>query len=133
MARFFLIQHKDMLFRLLRSSHRMCSIKKDVLKIFSKFIRQHLCCCLFLIKLQTWRPATLSKETPTQVFSCGYCKVFKNTYFEEHLRTAASVRKQRKNVFWHLAHEKQVRIAQIVRKTSLAFEIEYTSTNSNAA
>ena len=30
------------------------------------------------------------KETPTQVFSCEYCKIFKNTYFEEHLRTAAS-------------------------------------------
>ena len=25
------------------------------------------------------------KETPTQVFYCKYCKVFKNIYFEEHL------------------------------------------------
>ena len=24
------------------------------------------------------------------MFSCGYCEIFKNTYFEEHLRTAAS-------------------------------------------
>ena len=31
------------------------------------------------------------EETPTQVFSCEICKIFKNTYFEEHLRTAASV------------------------------------------
>ena len=31
------------------------------------------------------------KEIPTQVFSCEYCKIFNNTYFEEHLRTAASV------------------------------------------
>ena len=30
------------------------------------------------------------KETPTQVFSSKYCKICKNTYFEEHLRTAAS-------------------------------------------
>ena len=30
-------------------------------------------------------------ETPTQVFSCEYYEIFKNTYFEEHLRTAASV------------------------------------------
>ena len=30
-------------------------------------------------------------ETPTQVFSCEYCEIFKNTYFEEHLRTAANV------------------------------------------
>ena len=31
------------------------------------------------------------KETPTQVFSCEYCKIFKNIYFEEHLPRAASV------------------------------------------
>ena len=27
---------------------------------------------------------TFIKETPTQVFSCEICKMFKNTYFEEH-------------------------------------------------
>ena len=32
-------------------------------------------------------------DTPTRVFSSEYCKIFKNTYFEEHLRTAASVTK----------------------------------------
>ena len=31
------------------------------------------------------------KERPTHVFSCTCCEIFKNTYFEEHLRTAASV------------------------------------------
>ena len=30
-----------------------------------------------------------SKETPAQVFSCEFCEIFKNTYFLEHLRTAA--------------------------------------------
>ena len=31
------------------------------------------------------------KETPTQKFSSEYCEIFlKNTYFEEHLLTAAS-------------------------------------------
>ena len=25
------------------------------------------------------------KETSTQVFSCEYCKIFKNAYFEERL------------------------------------------------
>ena len=30
------------------------------------------------------------KETPTQVFSCKYCKNLKNTYIEENQRTAAS-------------------------------------------
>ena len=31
------------------------------------------------------------KETPTQVLSREICKIFKNTYFEEHLRTTAAV------------------------------------------
>ena len=30
------------------------------------------------------------KKTPTRVFSCKYCEIFKNTYFEQHLQTAAS-------------------------------------------
>ena len=25
-----------------------------------------------------------------QIFSCGYCEIFKNTYFEKHLGRAAS-------------------------------------------
>ena len=29
-------------------------------------------------------------EISTKVFSCKYCEIFKNTYFAEHLRTAAS-------------------------------------------
>ena len=33
----------------------------------------------------------IKKETPTQVLSFEYCEIFKNTYFEERLRTAASV------------------------------------------
>ena len=52
-------------------SHQRCSIIKPVLEYFSLFIGKHLYCSFFLI-------------------SCGYCKIFKNTYFEEHLRTAAS-------------------------------------------
>ena len=32
-------------------------------------------------------------ETPTHVFSCEYFEFFKNTFFEEHLQTAASVTK----------------------------------------
>ena len=31
-----------------------------------------------------------NKVTGLKVFPCEYCKIFKNTYFEEHLRTAAS-------------------------------------------
>ena len=30
------------------------------------------------------------KETITQLLSCEICEIFKNAYFEDHLRTAAS-------------------------------------------
>ena len=33
----------------------------------------------------------LLKKNPIQVLSYKYCKIFKNTYFEEHLQMAASV------------------------------------------
>ena len=44
-----------------------------------------------LIKLQALRHGTLLKKTPTQVFFCEICGIFKNTHFEEHLRTTASI------------------------------------------
>ena len=37
-----------------------------------------------LIKLQVFRPATLLKKTPTQVFSCEICEIFKNTFFSQN-------------------------------------------------
>ena len=41
------------------------------------------------------RPATLlKKETLTQVFSCEYCEIVKNTYIEKHLRRATSVHRK---------------------------------------
>ena len=33
----------------------------------------------------------IKKKTPTQVFFYEYCEIFKNAYFEKHLRTTASV------------------------------------------
>ena len=44
-----------------------------------------------MIKFQVFRPATLSKpDSNTAAFLYEYCENFKNSYFEEHLRTAAS-------------------------------------------
>ena len=60
-------------------------IEKAFLKNFAMFTGKHLCWSLLLIDLQ------LSfKGTPTQVFFCEYYKIFKNTYFDENLRTTAS-------------------------------------------
>ena len=48
-------------------------------KNFANFAGKHLCRSLFLIKLQTF--------SALQTFSFEICKVFKNTYLEEYLRT----------------------------------------------
>ena len=37
---------------------------------------------------------SFKKETLAQVFSCGFCEIFKITFFTEYLWTIASV-------FWH--------------------------------
>ena len=40
---------------------------------------------------QLSRPVTLLKDSPTEVFSCEICEIFKSIYLEEHLQTTASV------------------------------------------
>ena len=65
--------------------------KKTVFNNFAIFIGKDLCWSLFLIKLQVIRTLKLQFfKNPTQVFSCEYCEIFKNTNFEEHLQTVAS-------------------------------------------
>ena len=51
--------------------------KKVTFKFFAIFTAgKHLCCSLFLLKLQ--------EKTPTQVLPVNI-KILKNTYFEEHM------------------------------------------------
>ena len=70
---------------LFRSSHRRCSVKKGALNDFRYIHRKTP-----VLELEN-TCNFIKKETPTQVFSCEYCEIFKNTYFEERLRTAGSV------------------------------------------
>ena len=82
-----------------------CSVKrKDVLKNFAKFTEKHFCRSLFFNKVAGWKPETfrsshwrcsvkqgiLKKVTPTKVFPCEFCELFKNTYFLEDLQMAGS-------------------------------------------
>ena len=71
------------------SSHWRCSIRKDVLKTFAKFIGKQLCSSLFFNKVADLRPVTLlKKEILTQAF---FLWIFWNFYFFiEHLQTTAS-------------------------------------------
>ena len=68
-----------------RSSHQRCSAKKVLLKISQ--VSQESFVLEFLF----------NNETPTQVFSCKICEIFKTTYFEE-----AST----KDCFWSKGHNR---------------------------
>ena len=52
----------EIIFRILRSTHRRCSVKKGVLGNFAKSTGKHLCQSLFFNKVKALRPATLVKE-----------------------------------------------------------------------
>ena len=75
----------------------MISIKKVFLKIV-QFSQENTCARVsLLIKLQASGNFIasgcncLKKETPAQVFSCEFCKIFKNSFFTKHLWMTASV------------------------------------------
>ena len=73
-----------------RSNHRRCSVEKGVLKNFAKNQKKTTVSVSFLIKLQAWN--FTNKETPTQVFfSVSFAKIFRTSFFIEHLRTTASL------------------------------------------
>ena len=63
-----------------RSVRSQMLFKIVIFKTFAIFIRKHLCWSLFLNFF-------FFKKTPTQVFPCEYCEVFKNSFFIEHLRS----------------------------------------------
>ena len=63
--------------------------KKAVLKNFALSTGNT---CVGVRFLKSCRPLDLQlyeKDTPAQVFSCEYFRIFSSTYFEKHLQTAA--------------------------------------------
>ena len=56
--------------------------KKDILKI-SQTSQQSTCARVsFLINLQAWTCNFIPEETLAQVFSCKFCEIFRNTFFQ---------------------------------------------------
>ena len=83
-----------------RSSYQRCFVKKDVLRNFAKFTGKHLCQSLFFnkvagnfVKKETLAQACnfIKKGTLVQVVSCEFCKISKNIFSKEHLRTITSL------------------------------------------
>ena len=84
---FYLFKMLDLVTLLSRSSHQRCSVKRGVLKSFTKFTGKHLCQSLFFNKVAGLRP---KKETLVQVFSCEFCESSRTPFFTEHRKAAAS-------------------------------------------
>ena len=63
-----------------------CSIKKVFLKMLEN--SQGNTCVGVSFLPQAWN--FMKKETPTHVFSCEFCEIFKNTFFSGTLPVAAS-------------------------------------------
>ena len=91
-----------------RSSHRRCSVTKDVRKNFAKFTGKPLCQSLFFNKVADLRLETLlkkrlrhrcfpevcnfiKKETPAQGLSSEFCEISNNTFCYRTPPMAASV------------------------------------------
>ena len=77
----------------LRSSYHKCSMKKGLLRNFTKFTRKHLCQSLFYNKVAGLRPATLSKKKRLwqRCFPVDFAKFVRTGFFIEHLWTLVSV------------------------------------------
>ena len=62
---------------------RSCSSKKGILEKLAKLTAKHLSQSFFFNQAAGPEPCNFfKKETPKQVFSCEFCKIFKNTYFK---------------------------------------------------
>ena len=71
--------------RLLNLSFADIFLELGVLKNFAIFTGKHLCCSLYLTKLQACN--FIKKNTQTKVFSCEYCKkILRKPFFTEYLR-----------------------------------------------
>ena len=78
--------HDTIQFR--KNSDRRRFVKK--VANFAKFTGKHLYQGLFLNRFASHACNFIKKEALVQVFLCGFCEVFKNTFFTKHLRTTAS-------------------------------------------
>ena len=80
----------DSFIHIFRSSHQRCSMKKGVLRNFTKFTGKHLCQSLFFNKVAGLSPTTSLKKRLAQVFSFGFCKIPKNNFSYRTPLVAAS-------------------------------------------
>ena len=67
--------------------YRRYSVEKVALKNFANFIGKHR----LYGKVASLKPSFILKRDSNTGVSSEICKIFKSTFFEEHLRTTASI------------------------------------------
>ena len=97
-----------------RSSHSRKFFKRCVLKIFCNIHRKTPVLESVFNKVAELQVCNFIKETPTQMLSCKYCEIFKNTPLEKHLQTA-------------VAYETFIITSKVTRKVN-SFQKKYLST-----
>ena len=80
-----------------RSSRPEVFCKKGVLRNFAKFTGKHLSRKLFFKKVAGLACNCIKKESLTQMFSCEFCEISKNTFFYRTPLVAASIGETTKN------------------------------------
>ena len=76
---------------MLEAVAQKCSVKKMFLEILQNSQENTCARVSFLIKLQVWeKKETIKKETLTQVISCEFWEISKNTFFHRTPPVAAS-------------------------------------------
>ena len=74
-----------------RSSHQRCSMKKVVLRNFTKFTGKHMCQSLFFNKVTGLRPATLLKKRPWHgCFPANFAKFPRTRFLQKPLTIATA-------------------------------------------
>ena len=88
-----------------KSSRSHIIFEISSIKNFAIFTGKHLFWGLFLIKLQAFRPGTFLKRDFNTGVSCGYCELFKNSFFIENLRRLLlTVLPQYSEVSWGVSY-----------------------------
>ena len=105
-----------------RSSYRRCSVKSGVFrKRFAQNSQENTCVRDYFIKVAGLK---LWKKTLTQVFSCEFSEISKNSFCKEYLRTTASAFSFSEAATGSVLWKKVIlKISQNSQENTLFFEI----------
>ena len=104
--------------KLHRTSHRKCSVKKGVIRNFTKFTGKYLCQRLFFNKIEGLRPATLFKKRLChRCFPLNIVKFLRTPFCIEHfwwlLLIIVPWLSERKHLRMRILHKNQDRRSKV--------------------